>query len=292
MNSLPFKQVDVFTRKPFFGNPVAVVLDAAQLSSTDMQRIAAWTNLSETTFVLPSSSTAADYKLRIFTPRQELPFAGHPTIGSAHAAIESGLAAPRTGRLRQECLAGIIELEIESSAVGSKIFLQAPPAQVSTLDASRTRRLITALGLADELPSAPLRIDVGVAWLIADVGDQAAIERLSPHLDGIAALSVETHASGITVFGRAGDGAVKLHVRSFAPALGVAEDPVCGSGNAAVAAYLAHSGLLREIGSDYVALQGMALGRAGEISVRITEDGGIRVGGFAVTCVDGRLRIG
>src|ERR1700752_405416 len=102
MKSLRFKQVDVFTQKPFFGNPVAVVLDAAALTGDQMQRIAAWTNLSETTFVLPPSSADADYRLRIFTPKQELPFAGHPTLGSAHAVIESGLAVARQNKLRQE----------------------------------------------------------------------------------------------------------------------------------------------------------------------------------------------
>jgi PhzF family phenazine biosynthesis protein len=106
MEFLAFKQVDVFTQQPFCGNPVAVVLGAERLSSDAMQRIAAWTNLSETTFVLPSSSTQAEYRLRIFTPKQELPFAGHPTIGSAHAVLESGVVSSRDGRLRQECLAG------------------------------------------------------------------------------------------------------------------------------------------------------------------------------------------
>ncbi|HEU4343125.1 MAG TPA: PhzF family phenazine biosynthesis isomerase, partial [Candidatus Binatia bacterium] len=110
MQMLPFKQVDVFTQKPFWGNPVAVVIGAQSLSSEEMQRIAAWTNLSETTFLLPASSEQADYRLRIFTPKQELPFAGHPTVGSAHAAIESGYALPKNGKLRQECLAGVLEL--------------------------------------------------------------------------------------------------------------------------------------------------------------------------------------
>jgi PhzF family phenazine biosynthesis protein len=289
MDFLQFKQVDVFTRKPFFGNPVAVVLGAEPLSSADMQRIAAWTNLSETTFVLRPSSTEADYRLRIFTPKQELPFAGHPTIGSAHAVLESGVATARNDRLRQECLAGIIDLEIESSAVGTKIFLQAPPAQISALDPTQASRLTASLGIAGDLP-APLRLDVGVAWLVADLGDGETVARLTPRLDQVQAISTETQTAGITIFGRAHDGHAKLHTRSFAPLLGIAEDPVCGSGNAAVAAYLAHSGLLREIGSDYVALQGMALGRAGEISVRI-ENSGIRIGGFAVTCVDSSLRI-
>lgn len=106
MPTLPFKQVDVFTQKPFWGNPVAVVFEAERLATAEMQRIAAWTNLSETTFVLPPSSRTADYRLRIFSPKQELPFAGHPTLGGAHAVIESGFATPRAGKLRQECLAG------------------------------------------------------------------------------------------------------------------------------------------------------------------------------------------
>jgi PhzF family phenazine biosynthesis protein len=116
MSSRRFKQVDVFTQKPFLGNPVGVVIDADGLKTEEMQRIAAWTNLSETTFVFPASSGDADYRLRIFSPRQELPFAGHPTLGSAHAVIESGYARPHDGKLRQECLAGLIDLSVEDTA--------------------------------------------------------------------------------------------------------------------------------------------------------------------------------
>src|SRR5919197_5523666 len=141
--TLPFKQVDVFTEKPFWGNPVAVVIGATDLSTDQMQRIAAWTNLSETTFVLTPTSVNADYRLRIFSPQQELPFAGHPTIGSAHAVIESGFASPREGRLRQECLAGILDLWVDEAETGTKIMVQAPPAKVS--------------GVSDEL--IPLLVD-------------------------------------------------------------------------------------------------------------------------------------
>ena len=290
MDSLPFKQVDVFTQKPFFGNPVAVVLSAEKLSNADMQQIAAWTNLSETTFVLPPSSAGADYRLRIFTPKQELPFAGHPTIGSAHAVLESGIAAPQGGRLRQECLAGVIQLDIESTPGGARIFLHVPQAKVSDLAQNHTRRLMAALGVAGDEPSGPLRIDVGVVWLTADLGDSATVASLNPKLDELQTLSGETQAAGITVFGRASNDTAQLHVRSFAPVLGVAEDPVCGSGNASVAAYLVQTGLIREIGSDYTVRQGMAIGRAGEVAVRIVENE-IRIGGYAVTCVEGRLRI-
>src|SRR5688572_31013337 len=126
--ALRFKQVDVFTDRPFYGNPVAVVIGAEALGTAEMQRIAGWTNLSETTFLLKSSK--ADYRLRIFTPRQELPFAGHPTIGSAHAALESGFVSRKT-RLVQECGAGLIELSLEDDG---RIFLKGPPAKLQTLD--------------------------------------------------------------------------------------------------------------------------------------------------------------
>src|SRR5262245_60887650 len=145
--ALKFKQVDAFTDKPLFGNPVAVIIGGDDLDSTTMQRIARWTNLSEATFLLPS--TVADYKLRIFSPSQELPFAGHPTIGSAHAAIESGFASPKNGKLRQECGAGIIDLAIESG----RIFLKAPKPKVGDVRGK--------LPFAKKL----LRIDVGPIWI-------------------------------------------------------------------------------------------------------------------------------
>ena len=290
MDSLPFKQVDVFTQKPFFGNPVAVVLNAEKLSSDDMQRIAAWTNLSETTFVLPPSFADADYRLRIFTPKQELPFAGHPTIGSAHAVLENGIAAPRAARLRQECLAGIVALDIEKTANGNRIFFHVPQAKISVLESNHAQRLMNALGVGKNALPTALRVDVGVVWLVADLGESATVASLKPKLDQVQTLSAETQAAGVTVFGRAQETSARLHVRSFAPILGVAEDPVCGSGNASVAAYLARTGLLREIGSEYLARQGMALGRAGEIAVRVGNDA-IKIGGYAVTCIDGKLRI-
>jgi PhzF family phenazine biosynthesis protein len=290
VNTLPFKQVDVFTQMPFSGNPVAVILDAQKLAGEQMQRIAAWTNLSETTFVLPPSSGDADYRLRIFTPKQELPFAGHPTIGSAHAVMESGFAKPRDGRLRQQCLAGEIELKIDRTADGERIFVRAPQPQLSVLEAPQTRRLRAALGMAGDAASDFLRVDVGVVWLVGDLGEAARVAGVRPNLDEIRQLSAETHSAGVTIFGRARDGRSELQSRSFAPLLGADEDPVCGSGNASVAAYLMHTGLIQEIGADYRARQGMEVGRDGEIAVRV-ENQGINFGGYAVTCVDGRLRI-
>lgn len=288
MTFLPFKQVDVFTRKPFLGNPVAVVLGGEALIPEAMQRIAAWTNLSETTFVLPASSDQADYRLRIFTPMQELPFAGHPTIGSAHAVIESGYVSLKNAQLRQECLAGIVRLAVEETAAGKQIFVQAPPPRITPVDRDFNARLRAALGDLHGLPEA-LRIDIGVVWIVVELR-AAAVATLQPDMPAVAKLTQSLNSTGVTVFGRATDSTAALHVRSFAPALGVPEDPVCGSGNAAVAAFLLHRGELNAIGYRYIARQGMQVGRDGRVAVHV--DGkAIQIGGYAMTCVDGKLRI-
>lgn len=273
-----FRQVDVFTDRPFLGNPVAVVLDAEGLSADEMQRIAGWTNLSETTFVLPS--TTADYRLRIFTPRRELPFAGHPTIGSAHAVIESGLVE-RKAKVIQECGAGRIELALDDGA----IFLRAPQPKVASL--SNTGSAV-GIPLA---PAAPLlRVDVGPVWLVGEMTDAAALAALRPDMAALARWTTSLEATGITVFAPSGERSSAIHVRSFAPAQGIAEDPVCGSGNISVAAYLRQNGD-RRFGARYVARQGMQLRRDGRVAVRFAADA-IEIGGAAVTCVEGTLRAG
>jgi PhzF family phenazine biosynthesis protein len=284
-----FKQVDVFTQRPFFGNPVAVVIDAAGLKTEEMQRIAAWTNLSETTFVLPASSRDADYRLRIFSPKQELPFAGHPTIGSAHAVIESGFAMPHDGGLRQECLAGVIDLSVQDTAAGKRIFLQAPEVKISAIDDNHARLLATALRITQAWTHPPVRIDIGVVWLVAELADTNAVSALQPDMDAVLKISIATGAAGITVFGKSDHDVSGPHVRSFAPALGVAEDPVCGSGNASVGAFLVHTGLVKSYGTEFIACQGMQVGRDGQVSVRIDQHA-IQIGGYAITCVDGTLR--
>ena len=283
MRSLKFKQVDVFTRVPFLGNPVAVVLEAQDVSDADMQRIAAWTNLSETTFVLPPSSPAADYRLRIFTPRAELPFAGHPTIGSAHAVLEAGIVKPRSGRLRQECGAGILDLQVD----GDTLWLESPPATDTVLSSSDFNDLEKSLGAKSQ--GRPCVINVGPRWLVAEMADAAAVAALEPDMQLLAELSNRLSIGGVTVYGDSGDGVSAIHVRSFAPAHGIAEDPVCGSGNISVAAYLAKTGKSSGAAARYTARQGMQLGRDGRVSIRI-EGGKIFLGGNAVTCVDGTIR--
>ena len=270
MAQLSFKQVDVFTDKPFFGNPVAVVIGAEDLQTEQMQRIANWTNLSETTFLLKSDK--ADYRLRIFTPRQELPFAGHPTIGSAHAAMESGFVGKKS-RLRQECGAGVLELSVEDE----KILVKGPEARIADV-----RR---PLPFASKL----LRIDVGPVWIVGEIADAKALAALKPDMEALSAFSLDHEATGVTLFAPSGEKNSAIHVRSFAPAHGIPEDPVCGTGNIAVAAYLRQTNGVKRFGERYVARQGMQLGRDGRVFMRIDEDG-IRLGGQAVTCVEGMLK--
>jgi PhzF family phenazine biosynthesis protein len=269
-----FRQVDVFASRPFLGNPVAVVIDAAGLDTADMQRIASWTNLSETTFLLPSR--VADYRLRIFTPRQELPFAGHPTIGSARAAIDTGFAVPRDGRLRQECGAGVLDLGLE----GRNLFVKAPQPKIEEI-----QNVASAFGVPLAAGAELIKVNVGPVWLVGEMSDAAALAALQPDMTGLAKWTTSLAATGLTVFAPSGEADCALHVRSFAPAHGVNEDPVCGSGNISVAAYLRHR---RRAPQQYVARQGMQLGRDGRVAMRVGE-AEIWLGGEAVTCVEGTL---
>ena len=284
MKTRRFKQVDVFTRIPFCGNPVAVVLECDGLDDAAMQRIAAWTNLSETTFVLPPASPAADYRLRIFTPRAELPFAGHPTIGSAHAVLEAGIVKPNNGKLVQECGAGNIDLEVD----GETIWLDSPPTTDTALGESDIEILKKIL--ESKILGSPRIINVGPRWLVAELAGADAVGALAPDMAGLTELSHRLAIGGVTVYGASRDGRSAVHVRSFAPAHGIPEDPVCGSGNISVAAYLAKSGQRARFGDRYQARQGMQMGRDGQVSIRYV-DGKIHLGGSAVTCVEGTLRL-
>jgi PhzF family phenazine biosynthesis protein len=292
MSIYQFKQVDVFTPRPFFGNPVAVVLGADDIERAAMQRIAAWTNLSETTFVLRPSMPDADYRLRIFTPGSELPFAGHPTVGSAHAVLESGFVAGQPSKLRQECTAGILPLTVEGGGPERQIFVQVPEATIRQPRGDEAELLATVLGAPVSREHAPLAIDVGPVWLVAYFEDTEIVRGLRPDLAALARVSRDLQVGGVTVFSLGAENGAAAHVRSFAPDIGVGEDPVCGSGNATVAAYLVRTGLLERTGACYTASQGSELGRDGRVQVRV-HDGGrrIEIGGCAVTTIDGTIRL-
>ena len=282
-----FKQVDVFTANPMYGNALAVVFDAEGLTTQDMQRIAAWTNLSETTFVLPPTQATADYRVRIFTPRSELPFAGHPSVGTAHALIESERIAAKTN-LVQECAAGLLPVEVIGEGIAQRIFVRAPRAAIRAPARDITSELTKALGTAPVTPAAI--VNVGPDWLLCDLGSEDAVRALKP--DMTALLRLSDIAIGVAVFGRAINEDFALAVRAFAPADGVPEDPVTGSANAAIGAFLHASKKLAQIGTAYRASQGREVGRDGYVDVRVNEaTGDVDIGGQTVTCIDGVLAL-
>lgn len=284
-----FKQVDVFAATPFLGNPVAVVLEGEGLDGPSMQRIAAWTNLSETAFVLPPRVREADYALRIFTPRAELPFAGHPSVGSAHAVLEAGLVTAKP-ELRQECAAGVLRLVVEGRGAERRIAVETPQAAFSPVAAADVAAIERALG-ARAQPGTPVEVvALGPRWITVMLPDAAAVRALAPDLAAVAALSRRLGAAGVSVFGRATAGDHDVVVRSFAPAEGIPEDPVCGSGNAAIGAWIARNGVRVGAEGRHVASQGRELGRDGYVSVRRDgATGRVWIGGAAVTCIDGTI---
>jgi len=283
MKTRAFQQVDVFTAVPFKGNPVAVVLDGDGLAASEMQAIARWTNLSETTFVCAPDDSAADYRLRIFTPMHELPFAGHPTIGSAYAVLRHGRSPRTPGRLVQQCGKGLVPLRLE----GDRIFLALPAPAFREPTAGEVARAADALGIAAADVCRAAIIDVGPVWFTLQLPDGAAVLGLSPDMGKLSALEI-AGVTGVNVFGLYPDARpAHVEVRSFAPAGGVPEDPVCGSGNGCVAALIRRDKVLSV--PSYGANQGRCMGRDGRVEVQF-DDGIIWLGGQAVTCIEGTLR--
>lgn len=290
MQSLAFKQVDVFTEQRYKGNPVAVILQAGDLTTEQMQQIANWTNLSETTFVLPATQPGADYRVRIFTPSNELPFAGHPTIGTAHALLEAGLIQANNGQLVQECAAGLINLQVTRQANGAQwIAFELPQPDITPVTDAELDELQAILGAPVLREHTPCVIDVGPRWLIAQMRDAQTVLSVMPDFSRMSAHDHRARTTGIVIFGAYPTGnAEHIEVRAFAPTCGPAEDPVCGSGNGAVAAFIRATGQTATLGHELLASQGAALGRAGKLRLSIS-DNAIKVAGAAVTCLDGHL---
>jgi predicted PhzF superfamily epimerase YddE/YHI9 len=262
MKSRPFKQVDVFTATAYYGNPLAVVLDGQDLDDAAMQRFAQWTNLSETTFLLPPTDPAADYRVRIFTPGGELPFAGHPTIGSCHAWLQAGGKPKAAGQVVQQVIAAQV---LDNGPVWFGLL-------VSDADA------VLALQ-PDHRALKELGVKAGVAGVPAAHDTSLLIGRSNR----------EARAFGNRTAAPNDDGAkIDLEVRAFAEPIGVQEDPVTGSLNASLAEWLIADGHMPE---RYLAAQGQCLGRAGRVYIERDAAGKIWVGGDAVTCVDGHVTL-
>jgi PhzF family phenazine biosynthesis protein len=249
-----------------------------------MQRIANWTNLSETTFVSAPTDARADYRLRILTPQRELPFAGHPTIGSAHAVLRNGLTPKRAGRIVQECDRGLIDLKRD----GARLALALPEPHFRAPTVAELAAVADALGVAAADIRRAAIIDVGPVWFTLQLSGGARVGELAPDMAKLAAMNA-IGITGVTAFGlwvpdANGDAPSDLEVRSFAPGDGIPEDPVCGSGNGCVAALIRRDGVLNR--RAYRASQGRCVGRDGRIAVEFDGDT-IWLGGEAVTCVEG-----
>lgn len=288
----PYKVVDAFSSHPFLGNPVAVVMDARGLNDAQMQAIAGWTNLSETTFILPATQKGADYKLRIFTPHSELPFAGHPTLGSAHAALEAGLIKPKNGCVMQECGKGLIRIAVQENANAQTLTLDMPHATITPLLTEEILELEAIIGYEVLSTAPPAIVNVGAVWVVAQLANAATLLDLQPDFSRSGRFEQALGVTGLSLYGAYPSGSpTAIEVRSFAPSCGVDEDPVCGSGNGAVANFRVKNNQVPKEGGSYIASQGQKRGRAGQIIVQTDENGVVRIGGTCVTCVEGQLHV-
>jgi PhzF family phenazine biosynthesis protein len=273
-----FAEIDVFTAVPYRGNPLAVVIDADGLTTEEMQRFANWTNFSETTFLLAPTEPGADYRVRIFTPSVELPFAGHPTLGSCLAWLQQGGVPRGSGTIVQQCGVGLVT--VRSSGGGRLEFAAPPPLRTGTPDEDTLAEAIRALGItaADVVDTA--WIDNGPGWLGVLLESAAAVRSLRP---------IDTHLS-LGVIGPAAPGADHAYeIRGFFPEDGrLIEDPVTGSLNASAAQWLIATG---RFSAPYAVVQGGALGRAGRVHISTGDSGQVWVGGNAVVCVTGTVEL-
>jgi len=272
-----FRQVDVFTTTPYLGNPVAVVLDADGLTDEDMARFARWTNLSETTFVLPPSADSADYQVRIFTPAVELPFAGHPTLGTCHAWLSAGGTAIRDDVIVQQCGAGLVPIRPTADGLA---FAAPPLLRSGPVDDPLVEHLAVVLGIDRAAIVDAQWADNGPGWVAVLLGSAEEVLALRPNVTDLDVGVVGPYPPGSPQ---------AFEVRAFFPVYGAtAEDPVTGSLNASLAEWLLRTGRAT---APYVASQGTALGRRGRVHISADEAGAIWVGGGTVTCVTGQVEL-
>jgi PhzF family phenazine biosynthesis protein len=284
-----YRQVDVFADHPGAGNPLAVVLDAEGLDDAAMQAIARWTRLPETTFVFPPTMADASYRLRIFSPRREVPFAGHPSVGTAHVALDAGIAVARDGLLRQEGVAGLLPLHVAGSGRERTVAVRTPRARIAAIAAAEDPRLAAALtGLPrGTLPAALM--DGGRRWWLAEVADEAALRAATPDWQAIARLAHDTDTMGLCVFARSDDPVYYLAVRAWVGDPAPFEDAASGAANATLAAWLAAQDALPGDQGFYRVSQGREVGHDAIIELQVDAAGDVWSGGRACTIVRGEI---
>ncbi|OOG48043.1 PhzF family phenazine biosynthesis protein [Rhodanobacter sp. C01] len=288
MTLLRYLHLDVFAATLGGGNHLGVVIGADDWSDAAMQRFARWTALVETTFLLPPTDPKASYRVRIFTPHKEIPFAGHPSIGSAHAALECGLAEPRDGLLWQECGAGVLPIRVEGSGASRDLLLKSPGERV--LETGHAAHPLLSAALAGIEPGVlpPALVDGGRRWWLAEVADEASLRGWQPDHAAIAALAQASDSMGLCAFTRARDPDYQLVVRAFPAGVGIVEDPASGAANGLIAAYLVHAEPQGTLARGYCVSQGREIGHDARLIVRI-DGSAIWVGGRSHTVVSGPL---
>ena len=279
MPAFGFTEVDVFADGPLSGNPLAVVHGADALTDDAMQAFARWTNLSETTFLLRPTSPEADYRVRIFTPGGELPFAGHPTLGTCHAWLQAGGVPRSSTGVVQECGVGLVRIRLDAERAA----FEAPPLRTEPVDPRLLEDVLRALGIPGDAVRQAALLDNGPRWLALLLDSAARVLAIEPDH---AALK---HLAKVGVIGAHEAGApTQFEVRAFAAAIGINEDPVTGSLNASLAQWLIPGGLAP---SHYVASQGARVGRGGRVHLQRDADGAVWVGGSSVTVIRGTVAL-
>ena len=290
MPSRRYLQLDVFADRPGAGNPLAIVLDAQGLDDTAMQAIARWTRLPETTFVFPPTKPGASYGIRMFSPRREVPFAGHPSVGTAHVVLEAGIATPVDGHLWQEGIAGVLPLAVSGEGSGRTIAVRTPRARVLEIASEHDPRLQAVLsGLRlGALP--PALMDGGRRWWLAEFADEATLRAAQPDWAAIATLAESTESMGLCGFARADAGRdYQLAVRAFVGAPAQFEDAASGAANATLAAWLKHNDALPGQGGRYTVSQGREVGFDARIDLCVDADGEVWSGGHICNVVRGTI---
>lgn len=289
MLPLRYLQLDVFPASTGGGNPLGVVFGAAHWNGDQMQRFAAWTNLVETTFVLPPRAVDASYRLRIFTPSKEIAFAGHPSIGSAHAIVQTGWTRPRDGQLIQECDAGILPIRVHENHGVRQIFIQAPAASVihdgdaalETLQPVLGRQPLGTLGAA--------LIDGGRRWWVAEFADEEQLRAWQPDHAAMKALAQASDSLGLCGFARSHGDDYQLAVRAFPAGAGIVEDPASGAANGLIATYIARREPDGPLARGYQVSQGREIGHDARLVLHIDDAGHVWTGGHTRTIIDGQL---
>ena len=288
MTRLRYLHLDVFAASHGGGNHLGVVIGAHDWDAAAMQRFARWTNLVETTYLLPPTDPAASYRVRIFTPHKEIPFAGHPSVGSAHAALECGLAQPVDGLLWQECGAGTLPLLVEGTGVERRLLLKSPGERVLHTGLDAHPLLGAALGGIGLGALPPALVDGGRRWWLAEVASETALRAWQPDHSAIGALAHASGSMGLCAFARSAHPDYQLVVRAFPAGVGIIEDPASGAANGLIAAYIAQAEPHGPLAAGYTVSQGREMGHDAQLAARVV-DGAVWVGGRSHTIIDGTL---